>query len=66
MLSLPTIYKLEKATLKVNMYQKGSNHYEADKIVCDTSTKKSGFHMNRKSPGDSPGGLGNTYTPEYI
>jgi hypothetical protein len=42
-----SLYKPEKGILKVSQYQKGSNHYEGDKIVCDTSAQKSGFHMNR-------------------
>jgi hypothetical protein len=28
--------------------------------------KKSRFHMNRKSPGGSPGELDNIYIPEHI
>jgi len=69
MLSLLTIYKPEKGILKVSQCQKGSNHYEGDKIVCDTSAQKIRISREQKvskSPSGSPGELDNIYTPEHI
>jgi hypothetical protein len=67
MLSLFTIYKPEKGILKVSQCQKGSNHYEGDKIVCDTSAQRIRIsHEQKVSWWHSPGELDNIYTPEHI
>jgi hypothetical protein len=55
MLSLLTIYKPERAFSKSASVRKDPIIMKETKLFVIPLLKKPGFHMNRKSPGGSPG-----------